>query len=272
MTPTKLARRIAALTLAVVSLGALGAVRARRVAQTPPSASVQDAERARTPPGMVYVPGGWCFLGTDDPDAEDSVRPRRKVFVPSFYIDRTEVTCEAFQKFDPTYAFKKGNEKLPATAITFAQADAYARWAGKSVPTEAQWEKAARGTDGRRYPWGDVWDPKRVARRGKTLGVPVPEELKDKPTNACKLSPARVQPVGSVPAGASPYGCLDMAGNAWEWVAENYLGNPEMRILRGGAVGYSERACRTYLQAVEGSATTCNDTGFRCAQAVGPVP
>ena len=252
--------------LAVLAPGALGYLWPWPPNSREPDAGAQAAERAGTPPGMVYVPGGWCFLGTDDPDAEESSRPRRKVFVPSFYMDRTEVTCEAFQKFDASYAFKKGNEKLPATAITFAQAEAYSKWAGKSVPTEAQWEKAARGTDGRRYPWGDKWDAGRVARRGKTLGVPVPEELKDKPTNACRLSPARVQPVGSVLAGASPYGCLDMAGNAWEWVAENYLGDPTMRILRGGAVGYGEIACRTYRQGVEGSSSTCNDTGFRSAK------
>ena len=251
---------------AVLAPGALGFFWPWPPVSREPDAATQAAERAGTPPGMVYVPGGWCFLGTDDPDAEDSVRPRKKVFVPSFYVDRTEVTCTAFQKFDPTYAFAKGNEKLPATAITFAQAEAYSRWAHKSVPSEAQWEKAARGADGRRFPWGETWDSKYVARRGKTRGVEVPAELKDKPTNACRLSPARVQPVGSVPANASPYGCLDMAGNAWEWVQGFYQGNPDMRILRGGAVGYREQACRTYSSAVEGDTSTCNDTGFRCVK------
>jgi formylglycine-generating enzyme required for sulfatase activity len=72
----------------------------------------------------------------------------------------------------------------------------------------------------------------------------------------CPLKPARVRPVGSVPAGASPYGCLDMAGNAWEWVQGFYQGNPQQRILRGGAVGYGERSCRTYARSVEGSGAT----------------
>jgi formylglycine-generating enzyme required for sulfatase activity len=207
-----------------------------------------SAEAVRTPPGMVYVPGGPCLLGSNEADADDDVQPQRRVDVPAFYIDRTEVTNAEYRRFDPAFMFAPGEEERPATNVTYDQAEAYARWAGKRLPTEAEWEKAARGTDGRRYPWGSDWNPSRVASRA-------PKAAKAPPAPG-HCGPARTRPVGSVSGGASPYGCLDMAGNAWEWVQGYYLGNPQQRILRGGAVGYGERACRTYSRAIEGAGAT----------------
>jgi formylglycine-generating enzyme len=211
--------------------------------------------RARTPPGMALVPGGPFIMGSDDPDADDDVRPRRTVSVPAFYIDLHEVTNREFQKFDPSHAIPPGEDNLPVGGITYAAAESYARWAGKRLPTEEEWEKAARGTDGRRYPWGDDWDAGRVAarrrRRGEGASPPITAHGK-----LCAIGPSRLQPVGSRPGGVSPYGCFDMAGNAWEWVQGFYNGNPRQRLLRGGAVGYGERACRTYIRAIEGDADT----------------
>ncbi len=232
--------------------------------------SVEARERAFTPPGMVYVPGGAFLMGTDDPDADEEVKPLHLVSLPAFYMDRREVTKREFKRFKPDYDYAKGEDDLPATAVTYDEAEAYAKSLGRHVPTEAEWEKAARGTDGRRYPWGSGWNPAKVARRARTLGVRPDPELQKKLSNACRIAPSRVQRVGSLSAGASPYGCLDMAGNAWEWVQGHYLDHPDQRILRGGAVGYGERACRVYEHAVEGAASTCNDTGFRCAQSVSP--
>lgn len=219
-----------------------------------PSHSVQDAERARVPAGMVYVPGGECLLGTDDPDdGEDN--PARRVFVPSFAIDRMEVTNADYKRFKPGHEFPAGEENLPVTNVLYDEAAAYAKWAGKRLPTEDEWEKAARGTNGRIYPWGNEWKPERVTQRPRKTGQSE-SLLSKRPTNQCVIGVSRVRSVGSKPEGASPYGCLDMAGNAWEWVQGFYRGDPQRRLLRGGAVGYGERACRTYARAIEGAGVT----------------
>lgn len=239
-----------ALLAAVFATGAL--------AWSHASAREQGARRAAreiasVPPGMVYVPAGPCLLGTNDPDADEDVRPQRRVDVPAFYIDRTEVTNAEFRRFRPTHAFPAGGECLPVTNVRYDEAEAYARWAGKRLPTEAEWEKAARGTDGRLYPWGNEWDQSRVAPRAHRKAPPA---AAGSSAAGCAPGGSRVQPVGSVPAGVSPYGCLDMAGNAWEWVQGFYRGNPQQRILRGGAVGYGRRACQTYVRSVEGTGAT----------------
>ncbi len=204
---------------------------------------------------MVYVGGGDCVLGSNDEDADDDVKPARRANVPSFYIDRAEVTNSEFRRFKPAHAFPPGEKTLPVTNVTYDEANAYAGWAGKRLPTEEEWEKAARGTDGRRYPWGDLWGPARVASRAGKSSRPAEADF-DSKAKSCRIGPSRVRPVGTAPAGVSPYGCVDMAGNAWEWVQGFYHGNPKQRILRGGAVGYGERACRAYNRAVEGSGVT----------------
>ena len=205
------------------------------------------------PPGMVLIPAGEFTYGSDDADADEDVKPAKRSSLAAYYIDRTEVTNREYNKFDPKHEFLPGEEDLPVTGVLFDEAAAYAKWAGKRIPTDEEWEKAARGTDGRRYPWGDVWQKERVAPRKNTDHTKL---VNKKLADACRTGPSRARTVGSVKTGASPYGCLDMAGNAWEWVEGYYQGNPSQRILRGGAVGYGERACRVYNRGIEGSGST----------------
>src|SRR5205823_1571320 len=112
-------------TLAIPAfLAAVWAVAAWRPGGAPPDAIRQARERAVTPPGMVYVPGGPCLIGSNDPDADDDARPLRQIVVPSFTIDRTEVTNAEFRRFQPAHAFPPGEAELPVTNITYAEAEA----------------------------------------------------------------------------------------------------------------------------------------------------
>ncbi len=151
--------------LSVIAILALASWLRLPSRQRPPTSETLARLRANTPAGMVLVPGGDLPVGSNDADADEEDKPMHRVFVPSFYIDTHEVTNAAYKKFDPAHTFLPGDADLPATNITYAQAEAYARWAGKRLPTDEEWEKAARGTDGRRYPWGDRWDPRLVAPR-----------------------------------------------------------------------------------------------------------
>lgn len=236
----------------------------------------QRAEYALAPAGMAFVPAGWFWLGSDEPEAEPDERPKRRVYLPAYYIDIHEVTNREFKRFKPAHAYPEGQDDLPVTKVFKPEAVAYAQWAGKRLPTNAEWEKAARGTDGRRYPWGDQFetnranlDPHKVAQAmGKVCELPVTADGR------------RKIPPGSFPLGASPYGAQDMAGNVWEWVADNHRDSPwlyffgdrsERGIIRGGAYAYSPKQARTTHQAFEALNSTCNDVGFRCALSAEPV-
>jgi formylglycine-generating enzyme required for sulfatase activity len=232
---------------AILLAGSAAALALWVTAPAPQSAAAVSRQRAETPPGMVLVPAGPFWAGTDDADADEDSRPRHQRNLSAFAIGRTEVTNAQFRRFRPGFAYPAGHGEYPATGLTYEEAAAYCRWAGGRLPTEEEWEKAARGTDGRRYPWGDQWEASRGNFR-KDRGGPT------KPT--CWITRRGLKPVGSFPAGASPYGALDMAGNAWEWVSGFYQGNPGQRVIRGGACGYGERSQRSYYRGVEGAGAT----------------
>ena len=187
---------------------------------------------------MVLVPAGPFTRGRDGSVADEG--PARTLHLDAFAIDRNEVTnadfkafCDATGRLAPTnpmwdenYFF--GQPTHPVVNINYEQATAYCAWKGKRLPTEAEWEKAARGTDGRLYPWGNEWDAARANLKGEPF--------------------ERTSPVGSLPAGASPYGVLDMAGNVWEWCSdwfdEGYYAIAPERNPAGPAAATPWRAVR----------------------------
>jgi formylglycine-generating enzyme len=223
--------------------------------------------------------------------------PQRRVYLDAFYIDRYEVTNAQFERFvtldgyrtladregwgwvrrqrpdgrwddtkvsgvtwrAPTGPGSKPEPDHPVVQVSWHDADAYCRWAGKQLPTEAQWEKAARGGDGRRYPWGDVWDPAHVSAGSGTAGP---------------------QPVGSRRTGKSPYDVHDLLGNVEEWVhdwyaADYYKAGPSQnpqgprdgarRAVRGGAWVHEPKDLRISARASATPDTRRSYTGFRCA-------
>ena len=225
---------------------------------------LQEAQYAPPPPGMVFVPAGEFLMGSDDPMAEPDERPLRKVFLPAVFIDRFEVTNRRYKEFKKDHQYPAGEDDLPASLVFKSDAEAYCQWAGKRLPTSAEWEKAARGTDGRRYPWGNEFSAERCNVKNGNDGSA------DGPVK-----------VGSFPTGASPYGVEDMSGNVWEWVKDPWHGpslfgfssGAEPRgILRGGAHGYSSFQARTSYQGFEGLEATCHDVGFRCVMEATPLP
>lgn len=237
---------------------------------------------------MVLVPAGPFPMGSDEAEIEQALqlcrsgcqrewfqdeKPRHMVNLLTFYMDKYEVTNMEFARFvagtgyvteaeragDSTTwrTYAEGKERHPVVEVSWADAQAYCRWAGKRLPTEAEWEKAARGSEGLTYPWGNDWEPGRANSREAGLrGTTV---------------------VGSFPEGVSPYGLFDMAGNVWEWTADWYQAYPgsdyqseyfgqKFKVIRGGD-WFSEksrvRAARRSCTSVE---ATNDNLGFRCAK------
>jgi serine/threonine-protein kinase len=214
----------------------------------------------------VTIPAGPFTQGSTK--GEEDERPARKVALKAFAIDRTEVTrgdyaaCVAAHKCKPSAADTgtvpagEDADKLPVTGVDWNDAQAYCRFAGGRLPTEAEWEKAARGTDGREYPWGDDAD----CARGNWGNFEGEGPCADK-------NPGHPVAVGRYASGASPYGVLDLGGNVWEWVADKYDEDPKRRVVRGGS-------CCSYFvgpRAANRNAWAPDyrdaDLGFRCAGA-----
>jgi len=217
---------------------------------------------------MVYVPAGEFTMGSDEGDSDE--QPVHTVYLDAFWIDKYEVTNAQYQKCveagacdTPEVTTDYNNvdyAQHPVVHVDWNEVNDYCQWVGKRLPTEAEWEKAARGTDGRTYPWGEGIDCEHAQYKGCGEGS---------------------VPVGSRPKGASPYGALDMAGNVWEWVADWYgedyysqspARNPpgpdsgEMRMLRGGSWQHFPSAARCARRNRAYPKRKHLSWGFRCAR------
>jgi len=243
------------------------------------------------PAGMIWIPAGEFQMGSDPGHVQQAAEwcncpPQRfedelylhEVQLDGYYIDSYEVTNLQFQAFVHasgyvTDAERKseantwrteytaGKDNHPVVWMTWNDAHAYCEWAGKRLPTEAEWEKAARGPTMRLFPWGDNWDGNRLNSSASGRGT--------------------TTPVGSSLAGASPFGVMDMAGNVWEWVNDWYDAfyyqtghdqnpiGPEGgvdRVLRGGGYSSGQADVRTAKRHKGGQTGYAPDHGFRCAQ------
>jgi formylglycine-generating enzyme required for sulfatase activity len=210
----------------------------------------------RLRPDRILIPAGPFIRGSTRAIDERPVETKR---LPQFRIDRTEVTrgmyarCVAAKRCAAPEIDLAVEPELPVTNVSWNDARAFCAFAGGRLPTEDEWEKAARGTDGREFPWGADASCSR-ANWGNYDGE-----------GPCRgLNPGTPTPVGSHPSGASPYGVQDLAGNVWEWVATSYRDEPGRRMVRGGS-------CCSYF--VEPRAANRNgwapehkdgDLGFRC--------
>jgi formylglycine-generating enzyme required for sulfatase activity len=246
----------------------------------------QNAQLA-APPDMVLIPAGEFIMGSDKVDASGkseefgfiepmylTEHPKRTVSLEAFYIDKYEVTNGQFKQFliesgkytdaqlQTIYEkLKMDNDNLPVRIVTWFMASEFCRAAGKRLPTEAEWEKAARGANGLEYPWGNEWNPDYLnAGSGEN----------------------DLMPVGSYEQGKSPYGVYDMAGNVMEWTSDWYEAYPgaefqspfygkKRRAVRGGGWGgighyvipHYFRAAYRYNFPPD---RAFNDVGFRCAK------
>jgi formylglycine-generating enzyme required for sulfatase activity len=258
---------------------------------------------------MVYIPAGDFEMGWEDHRLEDGTllivdgdaKPIHMVYLDAYWIDQTEVTNSQYQKCvdagfcTPPYfndnvitsfIFRKNSTRIrneyfynstlaqhPVVWMRWEQAQTYCHWAGGRLPTEAEWEKAARGTDGREYPWGDNFF-------GDWVNFCDVNGTCKFPDNDWDDGYQDTAPVGSYPDGASPYGVLDMAGNVSEWVADlyeyDYYGNSpaanptgpacgEKRLLRGGSFGHSAANVRSTLRDEVNARWHSDSYGFRCA-------
>lgn len=259
------------------------------------SAQVQTRTNAADGKVMVHVPAGEFRMGTTDGEQKLLVdtlnaqptgfvleKPAHTATVGEFWIDREPVTNAEYKKFldaNPTHPvpdtdltqlkgwswdsttrnFQAGRENLPVVLVDWNDANDFCKWAGGRLPTEAEWEKAARGTDGRMYPWGDTWDKSKTAygESGSSDAVAV----------------------GSFPTGASPYGANDMVGNVWQWTSSLLIPYPYNatdgredptktgdRVIRGGMFGFGPAVSRTNVRNALPPTDKVISLGIRCAQ------
>ncbi|MBK7993995.1 MAG: formylglycine-generating enzyme family protein [Blastocatellia bacterium] len=241
---------------------------------TPPT--TVNPPKPITPPQreMVFIPAGDTVIGVNAGAKNNTARPQHKVSIPGFYMDVYEVTNEDYKLFcdatnrvyptnpawDKNYFLDKPNH--PAINVSWEDANAYAAWVGKRLPTEEEWEKAARGPEARIWPWGKDYQPNLSNLSGKEDGFET------------------TAPVGSLPSGVSPYGLQDTIGNVWEWTSSRYIPYPgaplidderlnkeNFRVIRGGGYNTPSGPPLNATFRFPGEiGKTYEATGFRCAK------
>jgi len=217
---------------------------------------------------LIEIPSGEFTMGADD--GESVEKPVRQVTLTKYYISQYEVTVGQFKRFCeargrpmPAQPSWSQGDNYPVVSVSWEEGLAYCDWAGLRLPTEAEWERAARGTEGHRYPWGNEWDASKCNSKAKGDGF-------DQAT-----------PVGNFPQGVSPCGASDMAGNVSEgcrdWFFENYYKvsmpfNPKgplmgkERVVRGGGWDSLAKACRATNRDKIRPEAKSENLGFRVAK------
>jgi formylglycine-generating enzyme required for sulfatase activity len=197
-------------------------------------------EEAKNYDEMVVVPAGKFIFG----------RPgsTKEITLPAFAIDKYEVTNKQFARFNLDFKYGKGGDHYPATMVSFVEASDHCAALDKRLPTEQEWEKAARGTDGRIYPWGNQFDKVRCIT---------------KESAAVEGQPALIAPVGSCESGNSPYGTADMAGNVWEWTSTT---EDRYSVLKGGSFFEERSSAAAYSNLLSIPDDAKDYVGFRCVK------
>jgi len=249
------------------------------------TAPVNERINPKDGAAMVYIPAGEFIMGTSDEQIDvligrfpslrrswfDSEKPQHTVYLDGYRIYKHEVTVAQYRQFCQETGHRMlevppdgWEDDHPIVNVRWHDAAAYSQWAGVELPTEAQWEKAARGTDSRLWPWGNEWDNHKCNSVG-TVG--------------------KTTPVGRYPLGASPYGVMDMAGNVWEWCADwyddNYYRNAPShnppgpasgtrRVLRGGSWRYVPSTVRVANRYSASPVSSSLSMGFRCSSLGSP--
>jgi len=245
---------------------------------------------------MVYIAPGDFTLGTSDAQIDAWLKehpnggrkdfkdeqPQCRVNLPGYWIGRTEVTNAQYVRFVAATGhpapdhwtggrIPSGLENFPVVCVEWEDARAYCEWAARHLPTELEWEKAARGTDGRIFPWGNQWESKRCRNfeliSGKKYATLYDEVLQWMKSHDFRREGAAT--VGSYGIGASPYGCLDMAGNAWEWCGDWYNDKAYERYAKGDLTAPTSGQYRVLRG---GSWLLVHPGYFRCSGRYGTIP